>query len=44
MAGLALEETFPSARLRDIDGQWVKFPEVFFQTPASVLFFYRGRF
>jgi hypothetical protein len=44
MAGLALGEIFPVARLQDIDGNWVEFPQIFSHAPASVAFFYRGRF
>lgn len=44
MTGLALGNTFPSASLKDIDGNRVEFPKVFSNAPASVAFFYRGRF
>ncbi len=40
MGGITAGELFPSASLRDIDGQLVAFPFVF----ASVTSFYRGRF
>jgi len=34
---------FPPAKLDDIDGASVEFPAVFAQAPATVVFFYRGR-
>jgi len=36
-------DKFPSARLDDIDGEAVQFPEIFSRAPATVVFFYRGR-
>lgn len=44
MARITVGRVFPSARLQDIDGNWVEFPEFFSQAPSSVAFFYRGRF
>jgi hypothetical protein len=35
---------FPSAILKDIDGEPCEFPEIFTRSPATVVFFYRGRF
>jgi peroxiredoxin len=43
VAKLAIGDLFPSAALNDIDGVAVEFPEVFTNAPATVLFFYRGR-
>ncbi len=43
MVQLGIGENFPAARLQDIDGETVKFPEVFAKAPATVVFFYRGR-
>ena len=43
MAKLRVGDNFPSAKLRDIDGATVEFPEVFSHAPATVVFFYRGR-
>jgi len=43
MVTLAGGDTFPAASLRDIDGQDVEFPAVFSAAPATVVFFYRGR-
>lgn len=43
MAELAIGEKFPAAKLQDIDGGTVEFPQVFSQAPATVVFFYRGR-
>ena len=40
---LAVGANFPAAKLQDIDGGTVEFPEVFAQAPATVVFFYRGR-
>ncbi|MEE9143816.1 MAG: hypothetical protein V3U06_03480 [Candidatus Binatia bacterium] len=36
-------DSFPNAKLQDIDGGTVEFPAVFSQAPATVVFFYRGR-
>ena len=44
MPGLTVGQPFPPVSLQDIDGNWVEFPEIFSRTPASVTFFYRGRF
>jgi peroxiredoxin len=43
MGKLKVNEAFPHARLKDIDGEPVEFPEIFAQAPATVVFFYRGR-
>jgi len=43
MAKLAVGDTFPSGSLKDIDGVAVDFPAVFEAAPATVVFFYRGR-
>jgi ethanolamine ammonia-lyase small subunit len=36
-------DKFPSAKVKDIDGATVEFPQVFTRAPATVIFFYRGR-
>jgi peroxiredoxin len=43
MTKLTVGDIFPSATLRDIDDRSVEFPAVFSQAPATVVFFYRGR-
>lgn len=43
MAQLSVGEKFPSVGLKDIDGETVRFPEIFSRAPATVVFFYRGR-
>ncbi|MGE5303917.1 MAG: hypothetical protein ACM3TN_11425 [Alphaproteobacteria bacterium] len=43
MAKLQIGDNFPSAKLCDIDGATVEFPGVFTAAPATVVFFYRGR-
>ena len=43
MAKLAVGDPFPAATLQDIDGATVEFPAVFTKAPATVIFFYRGR-
>jgi peroxiredoxin len=43
MSKLKIGETFPAASLQDIDGEIVKFPPIFEKAPATVVFFYRGR-
>ncbi len=43
MSKLAIGERFPAARLKDIDDETVEFPPVFAKAPATVVFFYRGR-
>jgi hypothetical protein len=43
MVTLAVGDRFPAATLQDIDGAAVDFPAVFAQAPATVVFFYRGR-
>lgn len=44
MGQLTVGELFPSASLRDIDDHPIEFPSVFETAPASIAFFYRGRF
>lgn len=41
---MQIGEPFPRASLKDIDGEPVEFPEIFTCAPATVVFFYRGRF
>jgi peroxiredoxin len=43
MAKLKVGDQFPTASLKDIDGEPVEFPTIFKQAPATVVFFYRGR-
>ena len=43
MAPLSVGDKFPAASLKDIDGEAVRFPEIFARAPATVVFFYRGR-
>jgi len=43
MARLKVNDEFPKAQLHDIDGATVAFPAFFAQAPATVVFFYRGR-
>lgn len=43
MAKLKVGDPFPAGRLQDIDGETVEFPAVFKKAPATVVFFYRGR-
>jgi len=43
LAKLKVGDAFPAATLLDIDGATVEFPKAFAQAPASVVFFYRGR-
>lgn len=43
MAKLKVGDLFPAATLQDIDGGAVEFPAIFTQAPATVVFFYRGR-
>ncbi|MEO6165013.1 MAG: hypothetical protein ABIP88_12855 [Candidatus Binatia bacterium] len=43
MAKLTVGDQFPLASLNDIHGAAVDFPAVFKNAPATVLFFYRGR-
>jgi peroxiredoxin len=43
MAKLKIGDHFPAAKLRDLDGARVEFPAAFAQAPATVVFFYRGR-
>jgi peroxiredoxin len=42
MAKLTVGDSFPAARLKDIDGLTVEFPAVFGAAPSTVIFFYRG--
>jgi hypothetical protein len=43
MSTLAVVDIFPTAQLKDIDDVPVEFPAVFANAPATVIFFYRGR-
>ena len=43
MAKLTVGDQFPAATLNDIDGLAVNFPAVLKNAPATVVFFYRGR-
>jgi peroxiredoxin len=43
MAKLKIGDDFPLAKLQDIDGATVEFPIAFAEAPATVVFFYRGR-
>jgi hypothetical protein len=43
MVTLAVGDAFPAGSLQDIDGQTVDFPAIFSAAPATVVFFYRGR-
>ncbi len=43
MAKLNVGDIFPTATLQDSDGATVEFPAVFTNAPATVIFFYRGR-
>jgi peroxiredoxin len=43
MAKLKLGDQFPAAVLNDIDGVTIDFPAIFKSAPATVIFFYRGR-
>ncbi|MEX0805154.1 MAG: hypothetical protein WD688_17805 [Candidatus Binatia bacterium] len=43
MSKLAVGDLFPSTQLQDIDGATVDFPAAFANAPATVIFFYRGR-
>lgn len=43
MPKIKVGENFPAASLQDIDGEKVAFPAVFKNAPATVVFFYRGR-
>jgi peroxiredoxin len=43
MAKLKSGDNFPAGELKDVDGNPVGFPAAFAQAPATVIFFYRGR-
>ena len=43
MVQLTVGANFPAAILKDIDGETVEFPVAFSKSPATVVFFYRGR-
>jgi len=43
MAKLTVGDQFPLASIKDIDGATIDFPAVFKNAPATVIFFYRGR-
>ena len=43
MARLAIGDRFPAAKLSDTEGKTVELPQAFSRAPATVVFFYRGR-
>ena len=43
MPKMRIGDSFPAAKFQDIDGETVEFPAVFAKAPATVVFFYRGR-
>ena len=43
MAKLKTGDLFPAATLQDVHGAMVAFPAILKQAPATVVFFYRGR-
>jgi hypothetical protein len=43
MAVLSIGDSFPAARLQETNQEAVEFPAVFANAPATVIFFYRGR-
>jgi peroxiredoxin len=43
MSTLAIDDKFPAAILEDSNRETVELPNVFSKAPASVIFFYRGR-
>ncbi len=43
MSTLAIGDKFPTAILQDTNRGTVELPNVFSKAPASVIFFYRGR-
>jgi hypothetical protein len=43
MAKLKTGDLFPAATLQDVHGAMVAFPTILKQAPATVVFFYRGR-
>jgi len=43
MSTLAIGDKFPTAILQDTNRETVELPNVFSKAPASVIFFYRGR-
>jgi peroxiredoxin len=43
MAKLKTGDLFPAASLQDVHGAMVAFPTILKQAPATVVFFYRGR-
>jgi peroxiredoxin len=43
MTTLGIGDPFPETEIEDIDGETVRFPEVFAGAPATVVFLYRGR-
>jgi len=43
MAKIKIGDNFPQATMQDIDGATVEFPAAFAEAPATVVFFYRGR-
>ncbi len=43
MAKLQIGDSFPGATLQEICGATVELPAAFARVPATVVFFYRGR-
>ena len=43
MPKIKIGDQFPAAKLPDIDGAIVEFPAAYTHAPATVVFFYRGR-
>jgi len=43
MSTLVIGDEFPGAILQDTNRETVELPNVFSQAPATVIFFYRGR-
>jgi peroxiredoxin len=43
MSKLGIGDKFPAAILQDTNRETVELPNVFSKAPASVIFFYRGR-
>jgi hypothetical protein len=43
MPKIKIGDQFPATKLPDIGGAIVEFPTVFNHAPATVVFFYRGR-
>jgi peroxiredoxin len=43
MTKVSVGDVFPAATLHDVHGVTVDFPAIFESAPATVVFFYRGR-